>query len=448
MLAGRLVPVAPDPVALARGLSRRGHHHVALLHAADPTNAAWSRFSFVAADPDASSDALDPFEHAGAPRVDANALVRAPRWIGVIPYEARRSLERPGWRPEDARPPALIAAPRWYRYPAVACFDHAAGTVLVVGESAQAAEGFAAAVRRAGSAGTEGAPGLPALRLSVEDDEPAAWHAERIAAARALILRGDLYQVNLARRLRVALRGGAPIGLYERLSAAAPAPFSALLDLGDTTVVSTSPELLLCAEPAGTGFGALVTEPIKGTRPRGKHAAQDSALAVELDRDPKERAELAMIVDVERNDLGRVAMVGSVRVTAAPHVVTHRTIHHRLARVSARARADVPREEVLAAMVPSGSVTGAPKVRAMEVIALLEARRRGLYTGGFGFVRHDGGVVLAMAIRTVVLAGDEGEYWTGGGIVADSDPAREVEETRWKALQLVRAAGPGQTMSM
>ena len=106
----------------------------------------------------------------------------------------------------------------------------------------------------------------------------------------------------------------------------------------------------------------------------------------------------------------------------------------------ARARASVSREEVLRAMVPSGSVTGAPKVRAMEVIASLEAKRRGLYTGGLGFVRHDGGVVLAMAIRTVVLRGAEGEYWTGGGIVADSDPQREVEETRWKALQLTRAA--------
>jgi anthranilate/para-aminobenzoate synthase component I len=110
-----------------------------------------------------------------------------------------------------------------------------------------------------------------------------------------------------------------------------------------------------------------------------------------------------------------------------------------VARVIARARVGVTREEVLRAMVPSGSVTGAPKVRAMEVIASLESKRRGLYTGGLGFVRHDGGVVLAMAIRTVVLRGREGEYWTGGGIVADSDPQREVEETRWKALQLTAA---------
>jgi anthranilate/para-aminobenzoate synthase component I len=147
-----------------------------------------------------------------------------------------------------------------------------------------------------------------------------------------------------------------------------------------------------------------------------------------------------MIVDVERHDLGRVAEVGSVRLLAGPLVTTQRSVHHRVAVLGARVRAGVTREEVLASMVPSGSVTGAPKVRAMEVIAALEPQRRGLYTGGIGLVTHDGGAVLAMAIRTAVMCGREGEYWTGGGIVADSDPAREVEETRWKALQLLGAA--------
>jgi anthranilate/para-aminobenzoate synthase component I len=159
----------------------------------------------------------------------------------------------------------------------------------------------------------------------------------------------------------------------------------------------------------------------------------------ELEQDPKERAELTMIVDVERNDLGRVAEVGSVRLAALPHVVTHRTVHHRVALLTARTRAGVGRDDVLRSMLPSGSVTGAPKVRAMEVIASLEPLRRGLYTGAIGFIGHDGVITLSMAIRTVVLNGNEGEYWTGGGIVADSDPAREVEETQWKALQLRQA---------
>ena len=462
MLVGRIVPVAPDPLALARGLVARGHRHVALLHAADPEGPAWARASFLAADPVGESDALDPFgeegagiggerasgrERAGTERVGEAWLARAPRWIGVIPFEARRGLEREGWRPVETRAAPMIARPRWFRYAAVAWFDRGAGRVLVVGESVAAAEGFARALVRAEGASISGDPRARAgraARVEVEDEEPPARHAERIARARELILAGDLYQVNLARRLRVVLREGSALALHERLAGAAHAPLSAYLELGDVTVMSTSPELLLAAEAApGGGFGELATEPIKGTRPRGAHAAADLALARELDADPKERAELAMIVDVERNDLGRVAQVGSVRIAAAPRVVTHRTIHHRVALVTARARPGLSREEVLRAIVPSGSVTGAPKVRAMEVIASLEARRRGLYTGGLGFVRHDGGVVLAMAIRTVVLgaADGEGEYWTGGGIVADSDPAREVEETRWKALQLMRAAG-------
>lgn len=435
MLAGRVVPLAPDPYALARTLARRGHRNVALLHAASPTSPAWSRFSFVAADPDGESSALDPFATA-APLEGPPLLRRAPRWIGVIPYEARRGLERPAWSRPDPRPPALLAAPLWLRYPAVLCVDHAAGSVLAIGESAAAAEALKGAAMRAIY------PEIEAdLRLSVGEDEAPARHAERIAAARELILAGDLYQVNLARRLRVTLHQGAALSLYRRLARAAPAAFSACLSLGGATVLSTSPELLLAAEPGpfGAAFGALATEPIKGTRPRGAHASADAALAAELAADPKERAELAMIVDVERNDVGRVAEVGSVRVAAPPHVVTHRTIHHRVARVVGRARPGLGREEVLAALVPSGSVTGAPKVRAMEVIASLESARRGLYTGGLGFVRHDGGVVLAMAIRTLVLGGSEGEYWTGGGIVADSDPWREVEETRWKALQLLRS---------
>jgi anthranilate/para-aminobenzoate synthase component I len=432
VLAGRLVPVAPDPLALARGLAARGHHHVALLHAGAPGAGPCSRFSFVAADPDASSEALDPFETATS-SVEPSLLARAPRWIGVLPYEARRELERPGWRPDDTRPAALIEKPLWLRYPAVACIDHASASTLVVGESAAAADAFAASLRLAEKASFQEDP-----RVTVDDDEPPSRHAERIARARELILAGDLYQVNLARRLRVALLDGSPLALHERLSAAARAPFSAFLDLGEVTVLSTSPELLLTAEPSADGrsFGALATEPIKGTRPRGAHAAEDAALARDLDLDPKERAELAMIIDVERNDLGRVAEIGSVRVVSPPRVVSHRTIHHRAARITARTRPGVSRGEVLRAMVPSGSVTGAPKVRAMEVIATLEPRRRGLYTGGIGLVRHDGGVLLSMAIRTVVLRGGEGEYWTGGGIVADSDPAREVEETRWKAVQL------------
>jgi anthranilate/para-aminobenzoate synthase component I len=335
----------------------------------------------------------------------------------------------------------MLDQPEWHRYRATLAIDHARGEVFCIGLTRADALDLLAKINRGRLSPIEAR--RPAIEIA--DDEPLDRHIDRILAAKELILRGDLYQVNLARRIRVALRGGRLIDLYARLARAAPTPLGALFTgFGEgVTILSTSPELFLLAEPSaagGGGFGRLFTAPIKGTRPRGADAPADLALTRELDADPKERAELTMIIDVERNDLGRIAEVGSVRMVRAPHVVTHRTVHHRLALLSARARGHFSREEVISAMLPSGSITGAPKVRAMEVIASLEPRRRGLYTGAFGCVSHDGRLTLAMAIRTLVMRGGEGEYWTGGGIVADSDPEREVEETRWKALQLERAA--------
>ena len=442
MLVARELNERPDPLGIARTLAASGRPGVALLHAAETGDLAWARWSWITACPDRRSDRLDPLSDDPDPLpMRGGELGAAPRWIGVLPYEHRRDLERVAWRPEDRRPPAMLDRPIWQRYPAVIGVDHRSGRVMVTGIDRRAVDALASAF-----AGRR-APSPAALRIEVADDEPPALHAERILAAKRLILAGDLYQVNLARRLLIRVLRGDALSLYESLVRRAPTPLGAFVDLGEgLRVVSTSPELFLLATPdpdsrnESRRWSALLTAPIKGTRPRGKDAIEDRALALELDADPKERAELTMIVDVERNDLGRVAVPGSVRVTTLPRVVTHRTVHHRVACVAARARPDCSRADVLRALLPSGSVTGAPKVRAMEVIAALEPRRRGLYTGAIGHVAHDGGLTLSMAIRTAVLRGDEGEYWTGGGIVADSDPAREVEETRWKALQLQRAS--------
>lgn len=475
MLFGRQIPMAPDPLAIAAQLRAAGAPGLALLHAADRTPGPFGRFSFVASDPDRESRRLDPLEDDPdfLPGGERGGWGGVPRWIGVVPYEARRALERPGWVRPDARAPALVSEPVWLRYPAVVVVDHGAGHVFAVGTELARVEALAARLREARREAGGEAPFL----FEAADGEAPALHLERVARAKELIARGELYQVNLARRIAVALRQGSPLDLHRRLTAAAPSPFAACLHLGDDlAVVSTSPELLLLAEPEAVSFrgddafpfrqafaaggseggapppdggkthvdpvrfGRLFTCPIKGTRPRGSDAAEDAALVRELDADPKENAELTMIIDVERHDLGRVAATGSVRILRGPEVVTHRTVHHREALLAATTRPGATRQDVLASMLPSGSVTGAPKVRAMEVIAALEAHRRGLYTGGFGHVAHDGGVTLAMAIRTVVLRGEEGEYFTGGGIVADSDPARELEETRWKALQLEKAA--------
>jgi anthranilate/para-aminobenzoate synthase component I len=426
-LIARLVDVPPDPLRLAAALE--GRAGAVLLW-----SAAGCGPSYVTCDPARSVSGLDP-ERDLALDPSGGELSTFPRWIGLLPYESRRALERRGRAAlPDSRPVPHLSEPVWWRYGAVARItDH----VLVAGDDPGAVSRLCALLRAANS---NGAPDRPAARLEplTEDDAPEA-HIGRVGRALELIARGEIYQVNLARRLRFAVSGSA-LDLLRLLGARARPAFGAAFAMDGIDVVSTSPELFLGLEPDGRFW----TSPIKGTRPRGRDAAEDSALVRELDRDPKERAELTMVIDVERNDLGRVAVPGSLRLVEPPRVHTHSTVHHRIATLSARLRPDVTRAALLDAMLPSGSVTGAPKIRAMEVIAELEASRRGLYTGALGFIRHDAGLRLAMAIRTLTVRGGEGHYFVGGGIVADSNPERELEETRWKALQLgrTRSAAP------
>lgn len=451
VLVGRQLPLAPDPLAIAARLQETGADRVALLHASDRSPGSYARYSFVTADPDRETHSLDPLEDdedLPIPK-ESSTFRNVPRWIGIVPYDAFRHLERRAWVRQDTRPLPLVQQPHWLRYPACFVIDHTEGRVLAVGITTASIGNLQSRLGKTPLNEGQIALRRRQIRVEIAESEAPSLHVDRIRAAKELIARGDLYQVNLARRLQVTLAQGSPLELYARLSHAAPSYFGACLHLDrHLSVVSTSPELLLHAETADRSdssknsysFGRLYTCPIKGTRPRGKGADQDRIQIRELDEDPKENAELTMIIDVERNDLGRISTTGSVRVIRGPEVVTHRTIHHREALLTSLAKNSVSRREVLEAMLPSGSVTGAPKIRAMEVISNLEAHRRGLYTGGFGAVAHDGSMTLAMAIRTVVLDGPNGEYFTGGGIVADSDPHRELEETRWKAIQLEKVA--------
>jgi anthranilate/para-aminobenzoate synthase component I len=354
---------------------------------------------------------------------DEPELESVPRWVGVLPYEAARHAERPAFslRPDPRAAPHL-SRPCWLRYGAMARVGR---SVTIVGDDACAGRELARLLQHAAS----GRVGC-SLALA-EPPEPDQRHIDRVRAALELIGRGELYQVNLARRYRLQVRGSG-VELLEAMRRRAPSPYCLALELPDATVVSTSPELFLQLD----ANRVVTTSPIKGTRPRGATVAEDRSFVAALDADPKERAELAMIIDVERNDLGRIAVTGSVELTGRPRVVTRGTVHHREATLRARLGPGLGRADLLGAMLPSGSVTGAPKVRAMEVIAALEAERRGLYTGALGAVFGDGSLRLSMAIRTLTVRDGEGHYHAGGGIVADSDPVREVEETRWKALQL------------
>jgi anthranilate/para-aminobenzoate synthase component I len=351
----------------------------------------------------------------------------APRWFGLLPYEAFRGGEREWARDRRAAP--LVENVLWQRYGAVAVFED--GAVRLEGDDLRSLNELEDLLR---CAATE--PQRPGeARLDLEDPEPAEHHERRIRRALDHIERGNLYQVNLARRFDFRVQGDA-FAVLAALGPAGRARFASAGCFQGLSWVCASPELFLELTPAGQ----VVTSPIKGTRPRGATAGEDERLRLELDANPKERAELAMVIDVERNDLGRVAAPGSVRLTEAPHVVTHATVHHREATVTAQLRAGVARRELLEATLPSGSVTGAPKLRAMELIAEYEAERRGLYTGALGALGHDGSLRLSMAIRTLVFRNGRGHYFSGGGIVADSDPAAEVAETLWKARQLAALA--------
>jgi para-aminobenzoate synthetase component 1 len=238
--------------------------------------------------------------------------------------------------------------------------------------------------------------------------------------------------VNLSQRFHAPAPND-PFATYYALRAHSPAPFGAYLNLPEAQVLSNSPELFLHFEPQTR---RVVTRPIKGTRPRGHSRAEDRRLAAELFASEKDRAENVMIVDLERNDLGRVAEIGSVAVTGLWALESYANVHHLTSTVEACLRDGLEAVDLLRAAFPGGSITGAPKVRAMEIIDELEPTARSVYTGAIGRFGFDGSLDLNIAIRTVLVTGGHAYFQAGGGIVADSDPDAEYEETLHKAASM------------
>jgi para-aminobenzoate synthetase component 1 len=276
------------------------------------------------------------------------------------------------------------------------------------------------------------APGRPCLRGATFTRERYLAAVERV---KAYIAAGDAYQVNLSQRFHARTERD-PFDVYLALRRASPAEFGALLQFGRRALLSCSPELFLDVRD-----GRAVTRPIKGTRRRGTDPDEDARLAAELLASPKDDAELAMIVDLERNDLGRVSVPGGVRVLQPKTLETHPTLHHLSAEIEGRLRPGLGPVDVLRAAFPGGSITGAPKIRAMEIIDELEPTRRAFYTGALGLIGFDGTATLSVAIRTLHQDGPDYTFQAGGGIVADSDPAAEYEETLVKARALAAALG-------
>jgi anthranilate/para-aminobenzoate synthase component I len=356
----------------------------------------------------------------------------APGWLTVVgmAYDAGRNLE--SWPEITPREAALDALPDLVvaRYPAYLEAPSEQGPWALHAGQPEAGRRLVAAASRPAPSWPEAE--LPrALRTSMSPE------AHRWAMADVLegIRAGDLYQANLARRLEAPFDPRATPALYVRMRRRNPAAFGLLwaLDAG-SWLASSSPECRLTFDPATR---VAHSYPIKGTRPRSADAGEDLRLARDLAEDPKERAEHVMIVDLVRNDLGRVAEPGSVEVRTLLGLQTLPTLHHLVSDVVARVRSDAGLAEVLAALFPGGSVTGAPKIAAMARIERVERLRRGFYTGSVGVIDGEGRAVFNLLIRTAVVAGGRLFYQTGGGIVADSDPEREWRETELKAQALL-----------
>ncbi|MEE8353627.1 MAG: aminodeoxychorismate synthase component I [Dehalococcoidales bacterium] len=261
-------------------------------------------------------------------------------------------------------------------------------------------------------------------------------HESYLAAvdrARDYIIAGDIFEVNLSQRFEAEL-AVSPWELYRRLRQINPAPFASYLDFDGVTIVGASPERFL-----RTRGDRVETRPIKGTRPRGRAPEEDDASASELLASAKDRAENVMIVDLERNDLGRVCRYGSVKVTELAALEVFPTVFHLTSTVEGRLRANRDRFDLLRAAFPGGSITGAPKVRAMEIIDELEPTRRGVYTGSIGYLGFDGNMDLNIAIRGFVVRNGRAYFQVGGAVVYDSDPESEYRETLDKARALFDA---------
>jgi len=437
--SGVIVREIPHPPPPRDALAALGAGERPFLLESAATRGRFGRYSFAGADPfhviSGGGDALDRLRSALAEhRIDAGGLpTPLPAGaVGYLSYDLGRSFERlPVIAKDDTGlPPVELGL-----YDAVVTWDHRAGRAWVVATGPRAGEranDLEALLSRCTP--VESTPARPGAGLDSTFTRDA--HVAAVARAKELIAAGDIFQVNIAQRFatRTSESGTA---IYSRLARTNPAPFAAYLAVsGGAEILSASPERFL--RVAGAEVESC---PIKGTRPRGSDPDADRALARELLTSEKDRAELTMIVDLVRNDLGRVARFGSVRVRELPALTSHPTVHHLHGTVTATLAEGRDVVDLVRAAFPAGSITGAPKVRAMEIIEETEPVRRGPYTGSVGYLSFTRHADLSVAIRTLLVMDGTASFSVGGGIVADSDPEAEYEETLMKGRGLAAALG-------
>jgi len=420
-LTARVLPHAVDPDALFVALEADVEDLFWLDAGADATDG-WSYIGtgeIAAAPDDIRLDIADPSADPMGPPLRGG-------WVGWFDYESgAQSAGAPVARSTDEPVTTGLRITR------MAAFDHAVGRVWVLTDE-ESQDDWARYV-----ASTAPAPVLPSAPVSaaaVARHTPEEY-AHLIERCRELIRAGTAYQLCLTTRFTVpGVHDG--VAVYRRLRSATPAHHGGFLRMAGESLLSASPEQFLQAEN-----GVIRTRPIKGTRPRGRDAAEDVALAAELAVDPKERAENVMIVDLMRNDLSRVCVPGSIRVDALWAVETYPAVHQLVSTVTGRAAEGTTVGDLLAATFPAGSMTGAPKLSAMTELHTLEGGPRGVYSGCFGYVGDDGTLDLAMVIRSIVLDRHGARVGAGGGITWRSVAASEVAEVATKARAPLAALG-------
>jgi anthranilate synthase component I len=414
-------------------------------------------YTVVDADGVREEPAQDPFR--GLARIvgakSVAPLVNLPAFVGgavgYFSYDAVRYLER---LPAELAPPDDLRVPEAYFVltDTLVVFDHLRHKVLVISlvDAARLrdveGEGFAAAYRRAADdirriserlsaplprrALSSGAAG----ELEISSNFTRVGYEAAVEQAKEYIRAGDAFQIVPSQRFSAEIGDLDPLLLYRGLRTVNPSPYMTYLKLGDLALVGASPEPLVRVEGR-----RVMTRPIAGTRPRGATPEADAALAEELLADEKERAEHVMLVDLGRNDLGRVGEVGSVALSSFMEIERYSHVMHIVSTVMADLRGDLTALDALAAAFPAGTVSGAPKVRAMEIIDELEPTRRGPYAGATGYYGVDGRLDTCITLRTALVRAGTAYFQAGGGVVADSVPALEYEETRNKARALTRA---------
>ncbi|WP_243028375.1 anthranilate synthase component I [Thermus albus] len=353
--------------------------------------------------------------------------------VGYAAYDLIRSYERlPSLKPDDLGLPDLL----FVEPEVVAVFDHSKNLLhlVVPTPDPKEAEDRLRWAEEKLRGPLPGVPGQgPGGRARFEADMSREEYLRAVEKALDYIRAGDIFQVVLSLRLSSPLTVH-PFALYRALRSVNPSPYMGYLDLGEVVLVSASPESLLRSDGR-----KVVTRPIAGTRPRGRDEEEDRRLAEELLKDEKERAEHVMLLDLSRNDIGRVSAFGTVRVLEPMHVEYYSHVMHLVSTVEGILAEGKTPLDALASVLPMGTVSGAPKIRAMEIIEELEPHRRGPYGGSFGYLAYHGAMDVALTLRTFVIAGGRMHVQAGAGIVADSVPEREYEECWNKAKALLRA---------